>query len=336
MSSKLKSSPRLPLKTRLILATFSLATSTARRSNYTINRNFIKLFDPKAPSSAKPINDVSSFDITIDPNHNLWFRLYVPATNSSRSTIYSLPVVVYFHGGGFCFLAADSKQFDQFCRRLAKEIPAVVISVNYRLAPEYKCPSQYDDGFDALKFIDCMNFENFSTKVDLEWCFIAGDSAGGNVAHHVTVKAGEYEFSNLDVIGLIAIQPFFGGEERTESEMRLTGSPGLSLDRADWYWKAFLPEEADRNHPAVNVFGPNGADISELHFPATLVCVGGFDILQDWQMKYYEWLKKCGKEVYLVEYPNVIHGFYCMSELPESSLLISEIRTFIRKQTASS
>ncbi|KAF2297272.1 hypothetical protein GH714_020434 [Hevea brasiliensis] len=188
MSGRYASSPRLPLKTRLGLATFSFAASTARRSNFTINRNFMKIFDPKAPSSAKPINGVSSFDITIDPSNNLWFRLYIPTTTSSSST---------------------------------------------------------------------------------------GDSAGGNIAHHVVLQAGEYRFSNMDVIGLITIQPFFGGEGRTESEIRLSGVPGLSIERSDWYWKAFLPEGADRNHPVVNVFGPNAVDISGVHFPATLVVIGG-------------------------------------------------------------
>lgn len=95
-----------------------------------------------------------------------------------------------------------------------------------------------------------------------------------------------------------------------------------------------MPEGADRNHPAVNVFGPNAVDITDLHFPATLVVIGGFDILRDWQMKYYEGLRKSRKEVYLIEYPNVIHGFYSITELPESSLLLTEIRKFIRNQTS--
>ncbi|WCJ35001.1 alpha/beta-Hydrolases superfamily protein [Euphorbia peplus] len=332
MATKKCISPRLPLKTRLMLTTFSLAATTSRRSNYTINRSFMKLFDPKSPPSLKPIHNVSSFDIPIDPTQKLWFRLYIPMTTSSL-TPYSLPLIVYFHGGGFCFLTADSKQCDQYCRRLAREIPAAVISVNYRLAPENKYPCQYEDGFDALKFIDGMNFDNFSAKVDLEWCFVTGACAGGNLAHNVLLKAIDYKFTNLDIIGLITIQPFFGGEERTESEIWLGGVTGLSVDLADWYWKAFLPEGADRNHPVVNVFGPNAVDISGIDFPATLICIGGYDILQDWQRRYYEGLKKSGKEVYLVEYPKVIHGFYSMSELPESSLLINEMKNFIKKQT---
>jgi acetyl esterase/lipase len=130
------------------------------------------------------------------------------------------------------------------------------------------------------------------------------------------------------------MQPFFGGEERTESEIKLVGVPLISVERTDWMWKAFLPEGSDRNHSVVNVFGPNAVDISGVKFPATLLFVGGFDPLQDWQKRYHEGLKKSGKEVHLVEYPNVFHGFYCLPESPEFSLLIGEVKSFVHKQSS--
>ncbi|WCJ35002.1 alpha/beta-Hydrolases superfamily protein [Euphorbia peplus] len=331
--SKKHPSPSLPLKVRLSLAAFSAATRISCRSDYTVNRTFLKFLEPKVSASSESINGVSSFDIQIDPARNLWFRLYIPTADSSSSADVGLPVVIYFHGGGFCFFGADSKQFDQFCRRIAVEIPAAVVSVNYRLAPEFKYPCQYDDGFDTLKFLDddtC--FKNISVeKLNLHQCFIAGDSAGGNLTHHLVLRANDHKFSNLNIIGAISIQPFFGGEERTESEKLFDGVPGVTLERADWYWRAFLPKGADRNHPAANVFGPNVADVTVVDFPATLICIGGCDILQDWQKRYYEKLKKTGKEVFLVEYHNMVHGFYAFPELPESSFLIHEMREFIRK-----
>ena len=322
---------RLSLKTRLLLAAHSFGIRAASRSDHTVNRSVLNIFDPKAAASAKPINGVSSFDNTIDPTRNLWFRLYAP---TSTATTDALPVIIFFHGGGFAFMAANSKSFDVLCRRLAREINAVVISVNYRLAPEYKYPCQYEDGFDALKYIDGMTFENFPANLDLGRCFIAGDSAGGNLAHHVVLKACEHTFSNIKIKGLIAMQPFFGGEERTESEIKLVGVPLISVERTDWMWKAFLPEGSDRNHSVVNVFGPNAVDISGVKFPATLLFVGGFDPLQDWQKRYHEGLKKSGKEVHLVEYPNVFHGFYCLPESPECSLLIGEVKSFVQKQSS--
>lgn len=88
----------------------------------------------------------------------------------------------------------------------------------------------------------------------------------------------------------------------------------------------------DRDHGAINVSGPNAADISKLDFPATMVVVAGFDSLKDWQKRYYEWLKRSGKEAYLLEYPATIHAFYIFPELPESKQLVSQARQFIQKQ----
>lgn len=135
----------------------------------------------------------------------------------------------------------------------------------------------------------------------------------------------------MRVVGLIAIQPFFGGKERTESETRLSKGLVLSLGQTDWYWKTFLPEGSDRDHAAANVFGPESKDVLGVKFPATIVFVGGFDLLQDWQRRYYEGLKKSGKEAYLIEYPNSFHGFYAFPELKESSFFVKEVRDFIEK-----
>ncbi|XP_021648342.2 probable carboxylesterase 18 [Hevea brasiliensis] len=333
-------SPRLldlPWKVNLSISTLSFAVDITRRSNGTVNRFLMSLFDFKTSPSKKPVNGVKSTDITIDKARNLWFRLYTPTTTTggaSRNDV-SMPVIFFFHGGGFAYMSPDSKPYDDFCYRLACELSAIIISVNYRLAPEHRCPAQYEDGFDALKFIDNEQIEGFSNCVNLKHCFLAGDSAGGNLVHHVTLKASEREFRNIKLIGNILIQPFFGGEERTESETRLSGQvPFFTIERADWMWRAFLPEGSDRDHPAANVFGFNSVDLSGREFPATIVFIGGLDPLQDWQRRYYEGLKKSGKKAYLVEYPNTFHSFYAYPDLPEFSLFIKEVMEFVQKQSA--
>ncbi|KAK2989298.1 hypothetical protein RJ640_026681 [Escallonia rubra] len=318
----------LPWKTRVALALITTVTDASRRRNGTVNRRLLSMLDFKSPPSPNPVNGVKSFDVAVDPSRCLWFRVYVPTAAGK------LPVVVFFHGGGFIYLSPDGKAYDAVCRRFARKIPAVVVSVNYRLAPEHRYPAQYDDGFDVLRFLDD---EGNGGKVlpadaDVSCCFLAGDSAGGNLAHHVARRASENKFRLLKVIGLVAIQPFFGGEERTEAEKRLVGMPLTTLPRTDFMWKAFLPPGSDRDHEAVNVSGPRAVDISKLEFPATMVVVAGFDMLQDWQRRYYEWLRRCGKEAWLREYPNTIHAFYIFPELPESGQLMSEVREFVQQQ----
>ncbi|XP_044510816.1 probable carboxylesterase 18 [Mangifera indica] len=332
MSQNPNTSPNLPWKCRLLMNYVAYLVDMCRRPNFTVNRRLYKLFDLKSSPSKTPINGVTTSDIMVDASRNLWFRLFTPENGSGNDV--SLPVIMYFHGGGFCFLGPDTSALDRFCKRLSRELHVVIVSVNYRLAPEYRFPCQQDDGVDVLKFLDTTNIEGFPACANLNHCFIAGDSAGGNLAHQVTLGAIETYFRKLKIIGLITIQPLLGGEERTESEVRLHKSTLMPMERTDWMWKAFLPEGSNRDHPACNVFGPNAIDVSGLNFPATAVVVGGFDTLQDWQKRYYKGLKESGKEVYLIEYPNAVHSFYAHPELPESSMLIEECGDFIRKQCA--
>lgn len=320
--------PSLPLMMRLKFFIGSFMFNRCLRSDGTINRRLLNLFDPKIPAAGG--TPVSSSDISVDPSRELWFRLFVP----SSTTADKLPLIIYFHGGGFSCFSPHSKVCDDFCRALATRIPAVVASVNYRLAPEHKCPRQYDDGFDALKFINDTAYDNLPSNTDLERCFLAGDSAGGNIAHHVAVRAGRDRdaLDKMRLVGIVAVQPFFGGEERTESEVRLAKGPVLTADGADALWRMFLPTGANRDHAAVNVFGGgDGDDIESVEFPRALVVVGGLDPLQDWQRRYARGLSKRGKQVELVEYGNAFHSFYAFQELPEFEFLVRDVRAFINK-----
>ncbi|KAL1077768.1 hypothetical protein V6Z11_D10G117900 [Gossypium hirsutum] len=280
-----RTKPSLPLKTRVFISLISAVTDASCRSDGSVNRRLLRLLDYQAPPNPKPSNSVSSSDPTVDASRNLWFRLFSPSLPSDLL----LPVVVFFHGGGFTFLSPASQAYDAVCRRFA-------------LLPE---------------------------NADLSRCFLAGDSAGGNIAHHVAVRACGAGFETLKVMGLVCIQPFFGGEERTAAEEELANAFLVSVPRADYCWKSFLPQGSNRDHKAVNVSGPNADDISGVDFPATMVVVGGFDPLKDWQKRYYEWLKACGKEATLMEFPTMIHAFYIFPELQESGQLILQIKDFM-------
>ncbi|XP_022885389.1 probable carboxylesterase 18 [Olea europaea var. sylvestris] len=330
------SKPYLPFMLRLKLCIGNFFTRICLRDDGTINRTLFDLLDRKVEAGSTLVIDnihVSSSDVTVDHSRNLWFRLFVPRTTRK------LPLVIYFHGGGFSFFGADSKPCNDFCRSFAAIFPAVIVSVNYRLAPEYRYPCQYEDGFDTLRFINAQNYNILPSNVELSKCFLAGDSAGGNIAHHVTFRAchNSQELDKLVIVGLVALQPFFGGEERTESELRLTKAPILNVEGTDRLWTMFLPQGADRNHPAVNV-EPNfeAMDMKNTKFPSTLVIVGGFDPLQDWQTRYAQGLKKSGKQVELIKYPNAFHSFYGFPELPEFDLFVKDVRNFIQKQSIES
>ncbi|KAL9233390.1 hypothetical protein vseg_008401 [Gypsophila vaccaria] len=323
----------LPFRTRVALSLLSFVSDTVRRHNGTVNRRIFNFLDRRVAASATPCaRGVTSYDVTVDASRKLWFRLFVPGGRAGDDD--AVPVIVFFHGGGFVFLSAASYAYDAVCRRFAGKLNAVVCSVEYRLAPESKFPAQYDDGLDVLRFLDERRGEipAWPKSADVSRCFVAGDSAGGNISHNVTVSACATRFTELRLLGLINIQPFFGGKERVESEKALEGAPIVSVSRTEWMWKAFLPSDLDTDHWAVNVSGPNAAEIKEYNFPNTLLFIGGFDPLKDWQRRYYEWLRKCGKEVKLVEYNHAIHAFYVFPELPEATFLFAEVKDFITKQ----
>ncbi|RDX70868.1 putative carboxylesterase 18, partial [Mucuna pruriens] len=319
--------PILPWKLRLKISVLSFFMNASRRSNGTVNRRLFNFFERKVPSNANPVDGVTTSDVTVDPARNLWFRLFVPSAAAS------LPVVVFFPGGGFAFLSPDSAPLDAACRFFCRSFNAVIVSVNYRLAPEHRYPSQYDDGFDVVNYLD-QNGAVLDNIADVNKCFLVGDSSGGNIAHHVAVRVCKEKLGLVKIIGLVSIEPFFGGKDRTESEIRLTQDPLISLEITDWFWKAFLPNGSDRDHEAANVSGPNAVDISGLDYPNTLIVVAGFDPLKDWQRKYYEWLRKSGMAARIIEYPNMIHGFHLFPDLPDTSLFVSDVKDFIAKQVA--
>nr|XP_043619688.1 probable carboxylesterase 18 [Erigeron canadensis] len=332
VAKKTPNSLSLPWGTRIFLRLLGILTDIVSRKDGTVNRRFMSYFESKIPPTLKPVDGLKTYDVVLNPTFKTWFRVYLP----TEFSVEDLPVLVFYHGGGFSYMAANSKVYDDLCRNMATKMQVIVISVEYRLAPEFPHPAQYDDGIDALKYLDV---EENRLKCSLQnanfsRCFVAGDSAGGNLVHHVVQRACVTSFKHLKVIGLLAIQPFFGGIEQTNSEKELDEQvPILTVKRTNWFWDVFMPEgkDHDRDHASINVSGPNAIDITKFVFPTTMVVVSKFDILHDWQKKYYEWLLKSGKEVELVEYPNMFHDFVCFPELPEADQLIFQMKEFIYK-----
>jgi acetyl esterase/lipase len=324
----------LPWAVRFQVLALSAACDLSQRRNGTVNRFLFSLADRQTRASSRPdARGVRSADVAVDASRGLWARVFSPSAEQAGEA--PLPVVVYFHGGGFALLSAASTPLDAMCRRFCRELGAVVVSVNYRLAPEHRYPAAYDDGEDVLRYLGATGLPaDISVPTDLSRCFLAGDSAGGNIAHHVAHRwttSSPSTNNPVRLAGIILIQPYFGGEERTEAELRLEGvAPIVNMRRSDWSWRAFLPEGADRNHTAAHVTGEAGPEpeLSEA-FPPAMVVVGGLDPLQDWQRRYAAMLQRKGKEVQLVEFPDAIHSFYMFPKLPDAGKLDKDVKAFM-------
>jgi gibberellin receptor GID1 len=327
----------VPLNTWILISHFKVSYNMLRRSDGTFNRDLNEFLDRKVPPNAIPVDGVYSFDVVLDRSTGLFNRVYLAAhENESRSrnvevesplsSTEVVPVILFFHGGSFVHSSANSAIYDTFCRRLVNTCKAAVVSVNYRRSPEHCYPSAYEDGWAALEWVHSKSWLQ-SGKDPKVHVYLAGDSSGGNIAHHVAVRAAE---EGVNVLGNILLHPLFGGQERTESEKRLDGKYFVRIRDRDWYWRAYLPEGEDRDHPACNVFGPRSRSLERLNFPKSLVVVAGLDLLQDWQLGYVEGLVKSGQEVKLLYLEKATIGFYFLPNNEHFHSLMEEIKSFIQ------
>ncbi|VAI02937.1 unnamed protein product [Triticum turgidum subsp. durum] len=172
------SRPKPPMSriTRLSLRAVDYVADATRRADGTMNRRVLSLLDPRVPAFSSPCRGVASRDVVIDPTLRIRARLFHPARPAGDAKGAPLPVIVFFHGGGFAFLSAASLAYDAACRRIARYASAAVLSVDYRRAPEHRFPAPYDDGLAALRFLDDPNNHPADVPLQTSRCYLAGDS----------------------------------------------------------------------------------------------------------------------------------------------------------------
>lgn len=164
---------------------------------------------------------VSSKDIAISnkPPKPISARIYLP--NISNSQTEKLPIYVYFHGGGFFFESTFSKLYDVHLLKLVSEAKVMVVSVEYRLAPEHALPAGYDDCWEALKWVashsDSTKYPTQNTEPwlihhgDFNRVFIGGDSAGANIVHNILAfRLGHQPLpGDVKILGAVLAHPTF-------------------------------------------------------------------------------------------------------------------------------
>ncbi|XP_022718104.1 probable carboxylesterase 120 [Durio zibethinus] len=217
-------------------------------------------------TSATPLSNIStevlSKDIPISPEKNTWARIFLPKQALvDPMSANKLPLLVYFHGGGFILGSPDLTMFHEFCSNIASELPVMVLSATYRLSPEHRLPAAYDDGMEALHRIKTIQDDWLRDYADYTNCYLMGSSAGANLVYYVGLRAAQ-EIDNLfplKIKGLILHQPFFGGVQRTESESRLVNDPFFPPCVSDLMWELSLPIGVDRDHKYCNPMGGGGS-----------------------------------------------------------------------------
>jgi len=262
-------------------------TMTGAQARATIRSRFIP------PAEPEPVAEV--WDQTIlGPGSDIPIRVYRPDRPGD------LPVLVYAHGGGFVFCDLDSH--DGLCRNLANRLPAVVVSVAYRLAPESRWPDAAEDFFAAARWaVDNAD----AVGGDARRVVVGGDSAGGNLAAVAALMARDR--GGPSIAAQLLLYPVIAADFDNES-YRLFGKGFYNPKPAlQWYWDQYVPAPADREHPYASPLRANLAGL-----PPAIVVVAGHDPLRDEGIAYADALEAAGVITVRCPFEGGIHGFMTM------------------------
>ncbi|KAK3036502.1 hypothetical protein RJ639_030516 [Escallonia herrerae] len=176
---------------------------------------------PKLPPSTDPYTGVRSRDLVLRQKTGLSGRIYIP--KSTRQPSPKLPLLVYFHGGGFCTGSAFIAPIHNYSNSRAAKANIVILSVEYRKAPRYPLPIAYNDSWDAVKWVaaEAHTSDNkawLKKHVDFNGVFFAGDSAGANIAHNMAMRTGSEKLKGIKLAGIVLIHPFLWAEKPLSSK----------------------------------------------------------------------------------------------------------------------
>ncbi|WP_243310305.1 alpha/beta hydrolase [Fundidesulfovibrio agrisoli] len=263
------------------------------------------------PPGAAPAADVREIEAACGPSGMLRLRLLKPEGASGK-----LPVLVYFHGGGWVLGSPDSH--DRLARDLMTASGAAVLMVRYSRAPEARYPVAVEEGYAALRWLA----ENApALGLDPARMAVGGDSAGANVATAACMLSKQrggpaiaHQTLLYPVTDATCSQPSY--------EQFATG---LNLTRQDmlWYWEQYAPDAAQRALPTSSVLQAPAETLAGL--PPALVITAEFDVLRDEGELYARRLANAGVPVCAVRMLGTVHGFAANNALARSQATLAAL-----------
>lgn len=259
------------------------------------------LSDLQAAEVAKLPADIEDLNIPVGPEGEVSIRIIKPKGSKE-----ALPVVMYFHGGGWVLGGKDTH--DRLVREIANGANAAVVFVNFTPSPEAKYPTPIEEAYAATKYI-AENGKNFS--LDGSRLAVVGDSVGGNMAAAVLLMAKERGGPKIDY--QVLFYPVTDANFDTPSYQQFATGIWLTREAMKWFWDNYLPDKEARKQPTAS---PLQASIEQLKGqPPALIITGENDVLRDEGEEYAHKLIQAGVNVTAVRYMGTIHDFVMLNPL---------------------
>ena len=266
--------------------------------------------------SPRPIQHVLDHQVP-GPVGAIPIRVYRPSDADA------LPVVVYLHGGGWTFGSLDA--VDALCRELSVQVECVVVSVDYRLAPEHKFPVPLDDAYAALRWV-AAHGDLLGAEADR--LAVAGDSAGANLAVAAALRARD-DAVGPPISALVLAYPVTEYAVARPSWVDNGNGPVLTADDVEWLWDQYLRDESDRSDPRAV---PSLAH-SLSGLPPTFVLSAEYDLLRDDGEHFAQSLADAGVPTEVERYLGAFHGFFTMvTTLRRAEEAVADAADFLRRR----
>ena len=260
------------------------------------NREGLKGFYASLTGDSQEVRNVENVKIPVDGGEEIGLRIYTPKGKGP------FPVFVYYHGGGW--VLGDLEVIDPILRAVTNETNTLVVSVDYRLAPEYKFPIPAEDCYAATKWVS----ENISQyNGNPKQIAVGGDSAGGNLAAVVPLMAKDRGGPNIALqVLLYPVTNAYSFD--TKSYLEHGKGNYLETDAMHWFSNQYFNNDEDKLNPYASPL--LAEDLSGL--PPALIFTAEYDVLRDEGEAYAERLKEAGVPVDHTRFDGQIHGFFWM------------------------
>jgi acetyl esterase len=271
----------------------SLAAGTPAQARDGMRMMTVGIRDPATLAAVRSVSDSS----VPGPAGDIGIRVYRPDADGP------VPTIVFFHGGGF--VIGDIETHEDQARLLCRDVGAVVVSVDYRLAPEAKFPAGFDDCLAATRYV-AEHIADFGD--DAGRIVVAGDSAGANLSAAVSIACRDAGGPVLAAQFLLYPVVDFAADAAYPSRVENGEGYFLTAEDGVWFNGHYLPEDFDATDVRASVI--KAPDLAGL--PPAVVATAEFDPLRDEGEAYAVRLAAAGVEVRLHRFDGMIHGFYGM------------------------